>query len=542
MASVTKKVIDKGKTLISKKLKQKPGGIKTIKLEKLPVSFVKPHMPVKKSKLTKEMKKDINKELEFMRPRLANATPDTLLSKLDTSMEGFFYKREFSVSNFNLLLRVYSHKGNIDECLGVIEKMKVLGLIPDVHSYVQLLTACGRARDCKTAELIFDKAKNALGDAPAILYSALMAAYSNIKDDETILRLINEKKDKGFVVNVVDYTCYMNCLIKAGKSQQAIDLYKTIHPHVEVNEYMLATVIKACTKLNEAEYALGIWETLKGSGFPPAPYFYNQIIKVLGRRKDYAEEALTIFRQMRGALIRPDHKTYNAVLTACSRLGDLSEARLALRDMKEFNIRLDEVKCSLLLSTYSEACYDANETAKETFIKESWEIFKICEENGWVTNAIITSLLSVHTKAYFNNQAEGLVLPLYQQYGIKKNMYAYRHLIEMYAQLSDFKAVNSLWDSMKKEEIKPDMYILNRYLYTSIKTHDTDRAYEALASFQENKYVPLYSYLKKLHQTKDLPLRIWAMLQDFETFYTSSLNKDYGNRLRLSEIEKRFTK
>ena len=106
-------------------------------------------------------------------------------------------------------------------------------------------------------------------------------------------------------------------------------------------------------------------------GFAPVAYFYNEIIMALSKRKDYAEQALEVYKEMRGELIEPDGRTFNAVLTACSRIGDLPQARSALRDMKEFEISMDQTKYSLLLSVYSEACFEANEDAKQLFIKES---------------------------------------------------------------------------------------------------------------------------------------------------------------------------
>ena len=147
----------------------------------------------------------------------------------------------------------------------------------------------------------------------------------------------------------------------------------------------------------------------------------------------------------------------------------------------------------------------------------------------------------MHTKAYVDKQVEGLVLPLFEQYGIKRDMHTYRHLITMYTELCDYKAINSLWDSLKKDEVKPDMYILNGYLKNSIKTHDTDRTVEALECFKQLNYKPLYVYLKAMHRA-NLPLRVWAVLQEFHTAYTREVNKNYSKRLRISKIEKRFTK
>lgn len=542
MASAGKSILKTGQKFVSKRAHEKFSQGKLIRAHKVPIRFVKPHMPVEKLVLTNAMKEEMSKEFTFFKFAPPQVAPEKVLEEIDVSLESFFNKREFTLENFNLLLQVLSQKGRIDESLGVIEKMKIMGIAPNLNSYMQLITGSGRAKDPETAELVFNKAKRDLESAPAILYSALISSYTHSGNHENILRLINEKKDKGFVDSVVDYTCYMNSLVKAGKAEEAIEVYKEMCVKVDLDEYMLAMAIHACTKTNDAEYALTVWGRLKSMGFPSAAYFYNEIIMALAKRKDYAEQALDIYREMRGSMVEPDARTYNGVLTACSRLGDLPEARFALRDMKEFNVELDKTKAGLLMSVYAEACLDANEDAKDLFIKEAWEIFRLCESKGWVSPMIANSLLSVHTKAYLDKQVEGLVLPLYEQYGIQKDMHTYRHLIKMYTDLAEYKTIHSLWDALKNEGVKPDMYILNGYLKSCMKTSDTDRAVEALESFVENKYTPLYMYLKALHRMPDIPLRLWAVLQEFKTAHTDDANRDYSKRLKIDKIEKRFTK
>ena len=155
---------------------------------------------------------------------------------------------------------------------------------------------------------------------------------------------------------------------------------------------------------------------------------------------------------------------------------------------------------------------------------------------------VINCLLSVHTKAFFDKQVEGLILPLFDQYGIKKDMHTYRHLIKMYSELQDYKSVNSLWDSLKNDKVTPDMYILNGYLKNCIKTNDTERVVEALESFQKHNYTPLYMYLKAMNKTEKLPLRVWALLQEFKTYYSRDLKTEYGKRLRIHQFEDKFTK
>ena len=260
MASTGKAILKAGKNFMSKRAKQKASETKLLKVHKMPIRFVQPYMPVVKNPLTSAMKEEMEKQLSIFKPELQSTPPERFLEEIDVSLESFFHKREFNLANFNLLLQILSQKGRIDESLGILEKMKILGVIPNLNSYIQLITASGRAKDPETSELIFNKAQRDLEEAPAILYSALISSYVHSGNHEAILRLINEKKDKGFVESAVDYTCYMNSLVKAGKAEDSIRSFKK---NVQIDEYFLAMTIHASTKTHDSEYSLVLWNKLK---------------------------------------------------------------------------------------------------------------------------------------------------------------------------------------------------------------------------------------------------------------------------------------
>ena len=51
--------------------------------------------------------------------------PQDVLKSMDTSIEGFFYKREYSQANFNFLLQALAEKKDMDSAIQAFEKMKV---------------------------------------------------------------------------------------------------------------------------------------------------------------------------------------------------------------------------------------------------------------------------------------------------------------------------------------------------------------------------------------------------------------------------------
>jgi hypothetical protein len=75
--------------------------------------------------------------------------------KMDSSLEGFFYKRNFSLKNFNFLLQILAEQKKLSESIKALEKMKVknnskskeLGLSPDKTTFNFLIKACAKVND-----------------------------------------------------------------------------------------------------------------------------------------------------------------------------------------------------------------------------------------------------------------------------------------------------------------------------------------------------------------------------------------------------------
>lgn len=93
--------------------------------------------------------------------------------KMDTSIEGFFNKREFNLDNFNLLLYALNEKNDIDSTFKVIKKMELLEIELDPKSYSIIIMTAARKGDVKLAEEFFDTAVKSKFEYPSKMF------YSN---------------------------------------------------------------------------------------------------------------------------------------------------------------------------------------------------------------------------------------------------------------------------------------------------------------------------------------------------------------------------
>lgn len=83
------------------------------------------------------------------------------------------------------------------------------------------------------------------------------------------------------------------------------------------------------------------------------------------------------------------------------------------------------------------------------------ELFKTLEkgENDTEVNIqVLNSLLLLYSNALRSEQLEAEVLPLYEKFKIKHDVYTYQNLTRMYLKLRDFDTIMLLWDKLRTKE------------------------------------------------------------------------------------------
>lgn len=503
------------------------------------VSLIQPNLHVRTPPLTPGVKSLIQKELfkdDLESEPTSSLQPQNITNYLDTSLESFFSQRPYNLSTFNEYLMVLSHQGKADEALSAVEKMNLLGLRPNSVSFIHLMRSCARSKDVETAERLFDKAVETCGESKlGHLYSTLISVHAVTGNTEYIDALLLEKKRKGLSITVVDYTCQMHGLLHARRPKDAIAVYQEAKNLVKPDEFFMTMALKACARDSQAELALTIWQDMQAYSSFDNCGPYDELIMALAKRKEYAEKAVETWRQMRAKGVVPSARTYNGVLTATTRLGDLPLAKEVITDMKVNGVNMDKCRYGLMMQIYGAACPRADAANKALFVDDSWELFRAYEKSGGkVDQYILNSILSLHIQAGRSGEVEGLVLPLFQTYGVAKTRHTYRHLMKLYQDLRQPDKVFHIWETLKQEKITPDFYICNYYLETSYRFDQVDRVVEALQTLKEVGGMPRYCVIKRLNESKNLPPRVWVELQEFKHFYSYIVEQKYG-RMRVPE-------
>ncbi len=89
------------------------------------------------------------------------------------------------------------------------------------------------------------------------------------------------------------------------------------------------------------------------------------------------------------------------------------------------------------------------------YLKDSMELFKTLEKgenDNEVNIQVLNSLLLLYSNALRPEQLEAEVLPLYEKFKIKHDVYTYQNLTRMYLKLRDFDTIMLLWDKLRTKE------------------------------------------------------------------------------------------
>lgn len=104
---------------------------------------------------------------------------------------------------------------------------------------------------------------------------------------------------------------------------------------------------------------------------------------------------------------------------------------------------------------------------------------------------MLNSLVLLYSNALRPEQLEAEVLPLYDKFKIKHDVYTYQNLSRMYLKLRDLDTIMILWDKLRtKESFSANLMLLNTVLEAAIRLKSSDRMVETLEEYVRQKKTP----------------------------------------------------
>lgn len=106
-----------------------------------------PKVNPKVKEITDVQMPDFNEVQEEMSDAVTfKHTPNKFMKYMDTSMEKFFYQRDYTLQNFNFYLQVLSAQYKVEEAEKAFERMQILGLQPDKETFNHLITVNAKSK------------------------------------------------------------------------------------------------------------------------------------------------------------------------------------------------------------------------------------------------------------------------------------------------------------------------------------------------------------------------------------------------------------
>lgn len=458
---------------------------------------------------------------------------------------------ELSVQNvvsWNILIAGYAQHGHGEKALDWFKQMQFVGISPDAVTFTCVLKACGSIealgkgqeihdhiardgaleKDMAVAGALVDmyvkcgaieEAKEVCSELPernVILWTVLIAGYTNYERAEEALDCYEQMLVEGFSPDVVTFPCILKACGLAG----ALEKGKAVHAQI-MKDSSLSTdtvvgtaVVDMYARCGLLEKAQEVFSTLPGRN----SITWNALIAGYAQHV-LSEEALDCYERMKLEGFSPDAVTFLSILKACGSLGAAYKGQeihaecvrdglldeditlgTALVDMyarcgmlvdaqdafDELPV-CDVVSWNVLIAGYAQHSQEEALTCLEQMQSRGFapdivtfiSIFRACCNLGTVDKG-----LEAHSQVVREGLLEedmfvnNVLVDMYANFGMLaeahkvfnnspiRDVVLWNGLFSGYAQIGEDEMVFSLFDQMKGEGTEPDLFTFTILLNT----------------------------------------------------------------------------
>lgn len=398
---------------------------------------------------------------------------------------------------YNSLLGAVKQAEQFEKIDGIIEEMKLQGIVPNIVTYNTLMSAhLERGQPHEALSVLDDIVKIGLSPSP-VTYSTILLAYREMENASGAIEFfvkLREDYEKGEMGKDEEYNWDAE-FVKLEKFTIRICylvmrqfLVKEDSPSTNVLK-VLSDIDVARLKPGRAEYERLIWACTHESHYTVARELYrriremesdiglsvcNHVIWLMGKaRKWWA--ALEIYEDLLDKGPKPNNMSYeliishfNILLTAAKRRGIWRWGVRLINKMLEKGLKPGSREWNAVLV----ACSKASETSAAV------EIFRRMVEHGEKPTVIsYGALLSALEKGKLYDEA----LRVWEhmcKVGIKPNLHAYTILVSIYIGSGRAEKVDSALREMTEAKIQPTVVTFNAIITGCAKKRMSSAAFE----------------------------------------------------------------
>ena len=176
------------------------------------------------------------------------------------------------------LMMAYEKSGKWEHAVGVLDRARGLGVVPNTVMYNTAISALGKARQTDKARELF----NEMSCRDAVTYETMIAAYGMIGNPVQAEEILKQMDESGF----------------------------------QPQDFAFCGLVAAYSFQGNWRAALGVQARAARAGVPPSVHMYNALIAACDRAQQF-ERALALSREMKELGIAPNGVTRELMLSVC---------------------------------------------------------------------------------------------------------------------------------------------------------------------------------------------------------------------------------
>ncbi|KAJ7541357.1 hypothetical protein O6H91_10G055900 [Diphasiastrum complanatum] len=216
-----------------------------------------------------------------------------------------------NVASWNAIITGYAQHKNGKKALQLWQKMKSVGLKPDVVTYVCILNSCGSLAALKQGKHVHDDVVEAGFESDNIIANALIDMYAKCGS------LVSARQvfDNMPLRNVISWNAMIVGYSMHGDSEHVFHLFREmLDEDFRPDHVTFVAVLSVCSHQGLQEEGLRFFESMKKDyGLVPGLKHYGCMVDLLGRA-GLLNEAFDLVKEM---TLPADVALWKALLSAC---------------------------------------------------------------------------------------------------------------------------------------------------------------------------------------------------------------------------------
>ncbi|KAK7292628.1 hypothetical protein RJT34_15479 [Clitoria ternatea] len=249
--------------------------------------------------------------------------------------------------SYNTLIIGYSQTNDCLESLKLFSEMRLSGLMPDIVSFMGVISACANLASIKQGKAIHALLVRKLFHTHLFAANSLLDLYTKCGRIDLAIKVFDRIQDK----DVASWNTMILGYAMLGELDTAINLFRAMKEDgVEYDSVSFIAVLSACSHGGLIEKGRKYFKMLHDLNIEPTNMHYACMVDLLGRA-GLMEEAAELIR---GLCIVPDANVWGALLGACRIHGNIELGRWAAEHL--FILKPHHCGYYILLSNmYAEA-------------------------------------------------------------------------------------------------------------------------------------------------------------------------------------------